>query len=874
MNLLLKEEGATKYVVIIFFLFFFNHGFAQSVLDKTITFSAKEVSINNALIHISNLTGTEISFSNRFFEDHDPIDVNFVDTNLKTALQLILTNTDIDYKLRGNRLLLFRKRMLSFTVSGFIEDKNTGERLIAATIYCPNNKKGTTTNEYGFYSLTLPQGETNLVFSYIGYQSHSVFIDLKENARQNIKLQSGSLLEEIVVTPGKNSSSNFRASSNSRFTNIDKELSTHSPDLGGVVDPIRSAQLLAGIQSGTDGLEGLYVRGGNSGQNLMMMDGVPVYIPYHLLGVFSVYNNNIINSSKLFKGNFPAAYGGRLSSVFDIRTREGNHHKWGGNVQSNLISVSALAEGPIIKEKSALLMAGRISYPGFLLNPFFKRTYFNSDTKTINSLFYDYNLKFNYTFSNKDRIYASFYRGLDSMNGSGKSVEEYVEQEDVELSWANSIASVRWNHLFSDKLFSNTTVTYSFFDYQYSVLDQFSTPDSNSLEMAYFIDIYSNNNDLGIKSDFDYIPSARQHIKFGSEISIKEFTPELTFFDNESGIFDNLDNVTIDDLEKLIEKKTISTTEFNLYFENQIRLSNRWYLNLGMRASSFLTKDKDFLRLEPRIFTSYTFSEQLSGRASISRMIQYLHLVSHTSVRLPNDIWLPSDKDLKPEEAWQGEFGLDYQLHKNTSLSLEGYYKGMKNLFAFSEDYVLKQNVHFKDFLVKGRGIAMGLEFSLRFMKENYGFLCSYTLASSTRHYKQLNSGFFFPHARDFPSQIKIFGFRKIGKNLNLSLNWVYNSGGPAINITSLNGFQGTTPTPPQNYLPTFQKAYHRLDISAGYSLKTNRFQHNFKAGFYNLYNRKNFAYYRIDIDKDGNVNYPPVYGIPFRPSISYQLKY
>lgn len=871
--MLSKEGNAIKHYLIIVLICFSNNGFAQSVLDKTISFYATDISISDALLQLSDDSGVEITFSKHFFEEHKNISIALQETSLESTLQRILRDTGIDFKISGKRILLFRKKTLFQTISGYVQDNYSAERLIAATVYCPALEKGTTTNEYGFFSLQLPSGPTDLVISYIGYKAERLQLNLQQDIQKTIALTIGNTLEEVVVRPKQDSLDHYALASNYRYVAPNEKLSTYSPSLGGFKDPIRTTQLLAGVQSGTDGLDGIYVRGGDSGQNLMMLDGVPVYIPYHLFGLYSVYNQDVIKSSKLFKGNFPASYGGRLSSVFDIRTREGNQFKWSGSAASNLVGTSLSLEGPLKKGKSALLLSSRISHPGILLDPFFRRTYFNQETEAISSAFLDLNVKLHHSFSDKDRLYLSFYHGQDQIDSSDDLLGDFESLEQVSLAWANSIASLRWNHLYNNKLFSNTTLTYSFFNYEYAVLDQ-SMPLDTSLHESFFIDIYSNNKDLGIKTDFDYTFNEHHQFRFGGDFSYKRFIPELTFIDEEDEAFDGSENVNIEALQKRRDSEVLSAIQADVYIEDQMELSKKWQLTLGLRGSNFFTENKNYFRLEPRFFSFYKMTEKLATRASINRMIQYLHLVSHTSIRLPNDIWMPSDEKFKPQEAWQAELGLDLQLNKKIKLVAEAYYKEMYNLYAFSEDYILKKDVNFRDFLVRGEGVATGLEFAIDYQAEKNGVKLSYTYATTSRLYNDINDGMVFPHAREYHSQVKLFAFRKLGKGLHLGLNWMYNSAGPTINITSLNGLQGINQHPVPTNLSEFLSDYHRLDLDLNYKFRSRKFAHSFNVGAYNVYNRKNLAYYRIDINADGQVSFLPVNGISFRPSFSYQLKF
>lgn len=870
------QSKKTGLYILFSLLFVFNIGFAQSPLNRPVTFSARNIPISEALVQLAQYSDTDIAFSHQFFKKEANIDVHFKGHSLEDALEEILRTTSIDYKVLGNRVLLYKKAPALYTVSGYIQDKNSGERLISATVYSPSLQKGATTNEYGFYSLTLPVGNTDLAFSYLGYEEQQHTIKLDENIQRNIALSSSVLLEEIVVTPDSGASAYFSDSDTPSSITLDKKMLALSPSLGGEVDPIRTAQLMAGIHSGADGLDGIFVRGGGSSQNLMLLDGATVYVPYHLMGLFSIYNQNAINSAKVYKGSFPARYGGRLSSIFDIRTREGNQYNWSGMASANLISTNALIEGPLQKGKGAVLLAGRASHSGFLLRPFFQETYFNSNSEDVQAHFLDYNIKLNYTLSQKDRLYLSYYRGFDFMGGTSIIEEEdAVENEEVELNWSNAIASLRWNHLWGNKLFSNTTLTYSLFDYEYAILEQYIDDPSDEIGEIYFIDMRSKNKDLGIKLDFDYFHSANHHIRFGGGLSTQEFAPGLTRIEEDDADFEFIEELNIDEFEQFQNDDVFITQEGHLYVESQLDLNDDWSWDMGLRGSTFFSEGKNYSRLEPRLSTSYQLVDGFTLSASMSRMVQYLHLITYSTIRLPNDLWVPSDEDLLPEEAWQGEIGLEYQMNTQLQFSLSAYYKKLENLYTYDDEYEFEEE-DFKPFLIKGEGEAMGIEWSAHYNHENRGFFLSYALSRSIRWFDEIDNGEPFPHARNQPHQIKLFAYQKWRKHFRLGLNWVFNSAGPAIEIEPLSGLDEELDTEIEDEIvddPDRLESYHRLDINLEYQLATPKALHTFKIGAYNLYNKANLAYYRLGFDENEEIYYRPVYGIPFRPSFSYQLK-
>jgi len=828
--------------IIILFIFISNYGFAQSTLSKTIDFSAHNISIGEALSQLSEIAGIDIAFSNNFFKKQAPINVDFKNESIEEILQSLLSESKITYKQLGNRIVLVKKKITYHTISGYLEDKASGERLIAANIFCPKLQKGTITNEYGFYSLTLPKGDIKLIYSYLGYAQSTEKIQLNQSVQYNIQLDNSITLTEVIVTPKDNNSSTMESPNDLSASNISKEIIEISPDLGGESDPIRTAQLLSGIQSGADGLGGIYVRGGNSGHNLMLMDGVTVYVPYHLLGLFSIYNSNIVKSAKVIKGSFPARC-------------------------------------PIKKGKGAILLSGRRSHSGFLLNPFFKRTFFGTASETLTTDFYDVNLKLNYTLSPKDRIYFSYYTGNDGMESYAEEEEDTLEEEEVELAWSNTIAALRWNHLYNDKLFSNTTFTYSLFSYDYTVLEQFRDFDENRLEELYFINTRSLNNDIGLKIDFDYLPSSSHKIRFGAGIETRQFNPELTYIeedDVEFDVFEEGEDLEIDDFNQFKNETYIEALEGFIYFEDQINIRNKCLIDIGIRASSFSTKEDNYFNIEPRISANYKINNQFTLSSSISRMVQYLHLVSFSTVRLPNDLWVPSGEGLLPEESWQSELGLIFQTNASTSIGLNAYYKKLDNLYSYPDGYNFEIE-DFREFLTVGEGEARGLELTIKHDGKRTGGLFSYTRSETIRQFDDVNEGESFQHAYNQPHQIKLFLYHKIDQQFHLGLNWVYNSPSPVLSLVPFGSSQLEENIDIDNpgFLDRSQNVdYHRLDISGTYHFTTNRLEHTIKLGAYNVYNRKNITYARVNFDEDDNKYLREIFALPIQPSFSYKIKF
>ena len=455
-----------KVIIIIFFSGLYFLGFAQTILEQKVDFNAKDLPLKKALIQLSRQINTGITFNGNIIPDKT-ISANFEGKEVEEVLAHFLAKTSIQYKLVESQLVLYKvKRKQWYTISGYIKDGETGERLIAANIFDPKSQKGLASNEYGFFSITLPQGEQHLDFSFLGYATKSKKINLKKNTDLAINLKPSLTLKEVVVT-SKGVNQDAFAIAN-QANNVPITEMSNLPALGGETDILRTISLLPGVQTGTGGFGGVNIRGGSADQNLILLDGVPVYNATHLGGLFSIFNSSAIKSAKLYKGNFPARFGGRLSSVLDVRTKEGNQRKLAGEASLGLIAWSGTIEGPIVKDKSSFFFSVRRSIFDVFLRPISRKVKERKgDTGTTGHTFLDLNGKVNFYLGKKDQLFLSVYHGNDNFSDSNQSIIDGLDFRTIahrqDLDWGNTIGVLRWNHLFSDRLFANTTLNFSKF---------------------------------------------------------------------------------------------------------------------------------------------------------------------------------------------------------------------------------------------------------------------------------------------------------------------------------------------------------------------------------------------------------------------------
>lgn len=773
-----------------------------------------------------------------------------------------------------------------FTISGYVEDIESGEKISGAAIYDQNiNWLGTMTNPYGYFSITLPKQKIKLVASYIGYNSMLSEFDLTKDTVINFSLSSATDIEEVEITGHKSDAERTQMSV------IDVPVSTIKklPMLLGEIDVLKAIQLLPGVQSGTEGTSGIYVRGGGPDQNLILIDGVPVYNVNHLFGFFSIFNADAINTVTLVKGGFPARYGGRLSSVIDIKMKEGNLKKYSGSVSIGIISSKLTFEGPIIKDKSSFIISYRRTYIDVLSWPIQKMMIAasgNSDTKfRAGYYFWDLNTKLNYKLSERDRVYLSFYTGTDE----AYTEEEYEWQDSFEkfkagLEWGNMTSALRWNHMFAKKLFLNTTATYS--KYLFNVgfseenYDQYSKYGMDA-SFKYFSGI----EDLALKFDFDYRPAPAHSLKFGGNYTYHTFSPGINAY-----------KINYDDAEADIDttygNKPIYANEYFAYAEDEINVFKNFKANIGVHYSGFYVDETLYQSVQPRVSLRYLVSDNISVKAAYTDMTQYLHLLTNATIGMPTDLWLPVTKNLKPQKSRQYAAGVFYSIENKYDFSIEGYYKTMSNLIEYKEgasffsglaDEEATDREWESQIETGGSGESYGAEFLLKKNSGKTTGWIGYTLSWSYRQFDNINFGEKFSYSYDRRHDIGIVVTHELKENIDVSATWVYGTGNsytlaldrylslPYVsnwgsydkivdNIDSRNNYR--------------MPAYHRLDINLNFKKDKKHGTRTFSIGAYNVYNRKNPFYLDFGYDSRQNRVLKQYSIFPIIPSINYKFEF
>lgn len=738
----------------------------------------------------------------------------------------------------------------AYTISGYITETGSGENLLGVSIYVPELKLGTVSNDYGFFSLTLPEGKHQVYISYIGYATQIKEIDLRKDLNLDIALAlEAESLEEVVVTADeKVKESKVTQMSTVRLNPLDVQ---DVPAFLGEKDVLKTLQLLPGIQGGSEGSSGFFVRGGTPDQNLIVLDDAVVYNSNHLFGFFSVFNGDAIKSVEAFKGGFPARFGGRLSSVIKIDMKDGNKEKLSGKVNIGLISSSLLLEGPINKGKTSFILSGRRTYADVLAQPFL-----NEEEGKGGYYFADLNFKIHHIFSPKDKLYWSNYYGRDKFYSNFK--DEFTD-EKVRLGWGNITSTLRWNHQFNNKLFSNTSLIFS--NYEFKITDEYTDTFENRTE-DYSFSTSSGINDYTLKTDFDYFPNSKHSIKFGAQATRHNFTPQRVLIqDDFSGDVDS--------------KQELNSFEGAVYVEDDWKLTDKLRISPGLRLSYFKVGNKNYINPETRLALAYNLKPDLAFKASYTQMNQYIHLLSSSGIGLPTDLWVSSTDQVKPQTSQQFAIGVAKDFFdKDYSLTFEGYYKKLDDVIAYKEgasflafdDLESGKDLNWEDNITAGQGWAYGGELLFRKQTGKLTGWLGYTLSWSERQFDELNLGNKFFDRYDRRHDISVVGIYKPHERITLSGTWVLSTGNNYTlpNLQRLDTPSGFPIAGQGNFFGSeteFATARnnfrgetsHRLDLGIQFhkKLKKSR-ERTWGFSLYNAYARQNpFIYTLEDSDFD-----------------------
>jgi len=855
---------------------------AQNELDQKVLLSSKTITITELIRSIEMQTDYRFSFDPDALPMKDKISVS-TDLSVKYWLDIIDKEKGINHLLEGKIIILKRNPKFnhskSITIYGYIRDGLSGESLIGATVFDKVSMAGTTSNTFGYYSITVPTGRPlDLSFSYVGFLAENVSMVPTVDTLVNVNLQS-QILNEVIIVDSGIEPNHTRVQMSAIEVPISQIKST--PALLGEVDVLKVLQLMPGVQSGVEGTSGMYVRGGSPDQNLILLDGVPVYNVSHLFGFFSIFNADAINHVELIKGGFPARYGGRLSSVLDITMKEGNQKEFAGEASLGIVSSKVTLEGPIIKDKSSFIISARRSFADLIAGPLVRRQNENDD---IGFYFYDLNAKVNYRFSDKNRIYLSAYMGQDEFSWNRRYPFEIQgrplsTERGYTIDWGNLISTLRWNHVFNPKLFSNTSLTYSNYNFNSSTTSvNFNIAEDRGLARKETLNRFTSAiEDFAGRYDIEYLPNPNHTLRAGVHLIRHTFTPgayTLRFTDS---------------IDTIVGTPNMYGWESQLYVEDEMNIGKQFRMNAGLHYSTFHVRGTDYSSLQPRLAGRYLINEKISIKGSFATMAQFIHLLTSSGLGLPNDLWVPTTDVVKPQRSWQGALGAAYEIKKGLDFTVEGYYKEMFNVIEFREGADFFQPIRdWEDKVEAGRGWSYGVEFLLHKKEGKLNGWIGYTLAWAQRQFDDINFGEKFPFRYDIRNDLSVVANYRFSDRLSVGSTVVWRTG-TSFTMPIASYFMELNPGFPiqiDHYGGRNQYRlgdYHRMDLNLTWSKPKKWGERAWIFSVYNVYDRRNPFFIFSD-------NLPPVEGpnglelgdryfgqftlFPILPSVNYQVKF
>ncbi len=739
----------------------------------------------------------------------------------------------------------FLQAQATFTISGYVEDASSKEKLISSIIYDVGSKQGVVANTYGFYSLTLPRGEKTLTISFVGYDAQQLKINLKQDTTINFLLKTAAELEAVEISAKRQD----RIEERVQMSKITVPIAQIKkiPMLLGEVDVLKALQFLPGVQSGGEGQNALIVRGGSPDQNLVILDGVPIYNVSHLGGLFSVFNGDAIKNVSLTKGGFPARFGGRLSSVLEIDMKDGNMKEFHGEGGIGILTSRVMIEGPIVKNKASFMIAARRTYYDVLARPIVKRAFRAEEPNgdfDFNLYFYDLNAKVNWKINEKHRLYLSAFNNADLFKvdyklPSSARAGDY-ERAKGGIDFGNTTGALRWNWLINNKLFANTTVAYT--RYQFNTVAGYEIKEDTAVDNANG-KFFSGIKDWSGRFDLDYLPNPKHRLRFGASNTYHTYSP---------GAFAL--NVKIDNFKAdttLGSSNTFAHEPF-VYVEDEMNYG-KFKANVGLHYGGIYTEGSWYGSLQPRVGVSYRLPLDIALKASFATMQQNVNLLTNEGVGLPTDLWTPSTKRIAPQKSWQVAAGAAKTWRDDYEVSIEGYYKGMTNVLSLKEgsSFFGVQN-DWQDKVTQGSGKAYGLEFFVQKKEGKTTGWVSYTWSKNLRQFDDLNGGLEFPYKYDRRNDFKLIVSHQFSKRFSINGAWQYGTG----NAITLYTNQFRLPNTGQQMNDYYKQrvevasigernayrmpAYHRLDISMEWSKKKKHHTRTWVLGCYNVYGRAN----------------------------------
>jgi TonB-dependent Receptor Plug Domain/PEGA domain len=876
---------------------------AQNPLIRVIDFSCIDCTTAQALNQLSQETGITISFNPNVFSSCPLVTISAKRLSISEVLNSILTCPNMKWKWQDQQVLI-KREVKKYTIGFTLSDTSSAEMLIGALVRLkaedgeyPFEKS---TNEYGHTSFNVPQGTYQVTISLTGYNTFFTKVKVKRDQTLRYSLSTSKLLSEITVVD-TSGHLNWAERGGDGALKLPLKKLINSTYPVGLADIQRLASLSAGVQGGADGVGGINIRGGNADQNLFMLDDAPVFVPAHAFGIVSVFNSDLISNAKLWKGDAPARYMGRTAGVMDIRTREGNLNSWHGGFNAGLFAGSAMLEGPIKQNKMSCLLGIRHSY----LSPWLKRsgdsTLFNAPPDQIKYKFSDVNAKLNFVIDTNDRVFISCYNGNDQFETpfslTNSRLDNIIVSENLKVgnSWGNFVSTLRWNHLFSDELFSNTILRFSQFEYRSDLNRSINSLNTNTGREDVLADYHQRYQtyirDLSLRSDFTRHHWHNKKVRFGGSITHHTFRPGVTVLNNNQNllILENPTLVTllIDSLRRVeYPQQEYKNWEIEPYFEIEEELSQSFTYQAGFNSTLFFAGARPYFLINPQVRLNYK-CKQLNSWVAINRMSQTIHQIGSFNSNLPFELWVPSTDRIRPQRATQLVIGSSIS-RKKWSFLAEAYYKQMTNVLAFVSDADVLLNGGVEDVAgwehrsFAGKGEARGIELTVEKQVGRWTTSINYAWSKSTRQFDALNGGQPFPFRFDRRHELKVNAYWQCLSWLSVSAVWLYTSGTPITLSGSryINNSQKEDAIIREVYvigdINSYRlPAYHRLDLAANFTfVSKSKLRHEVQAGLYNTYDRKNVLYLQADLSAQGSNKTIAYTLFPILPVIRYAFRF
>lgn len=868
-NISFSQRTCALIPFLLCFLFLFAH-LNSTAQNGPVSVSADKQPLSVVISRLASTYQLQFAYSTDQVNLDQKISAELAAVSLDAALKKILSNTGISYSINGSQVILFKDPNQRYTISGRIREKGTGELLIGVIVSTLPAKAGAISNGYGFYSITLPADTYTIQFNYIGFKPMIKKFQVNQSADMDIELEAASKLDEIVISEEA----------------IKKELALNAiqiplkeiadvPMILGEKDALKYIMLMPGLQKGNEGNSYMYVRGGGPDQNLILIDDAVIYNAYHYLGLASLFSGNELRNAELIKGGFSSKYGGRLSSILNMSMKDGNREKYGAEATIGIISSRIMVEGPVQKGKSSFFISARKSYIDKV-----SQLLVQNEDEQLNYGYYDIHAKISTDLGAKDRLMLSGYIGHDMLFTNGGD-QKLAGHEDG-ISWGNRAATIRWNHQYSGKLFSNTSLVYSYYRSRIA-LSQYSAGPG-----IYTSGLQSSINDYTAKYDLDYLPSGFSRIKAGAGFTRHRFQP-VTSFVQDTPAFNQVKD------DAYFANEGFAYGEYSMRFASGLRIIP------GIRIS-YYSNQTSYIRAEPRLNMIYPMKKNWSINASYDLMNQYVHLISSfNGLGFPSDIWTSSDALLKPQRAQLISAGISKNHIRNSAFSfaIEAYYKHIQNIAIMKEGSAFLQLLpasyfqpavqNWNDLLTQGTSISYGTEIQLKKEGKHFSGWVSYTLSKTTIQAPELNRGRAYSATYDRRHDLGIYTRYKTTRHFIFSASWIYGTGN-AISLPvgeyfvpqQIGGLSSQTLARVSDYEQKNNyrmKPYHRLDVSMQYvHLIVKRIESTIELSVYNVYNRANPFYYQIinknPSDPSSARAIKQVSLFPAMPSVSWTIKF